>query len=441
MKVGLIIPVCSRNQPWVSYEDCFLFKSFLPSFEATKSEGFEYQIYIGMDDDDEFFLRYRDRLPGKVVAVSNCKHAPARVWNILLKEAYEDGCDYMFQLADDVVLETSGWTEQFVDRLRSNRNLGVVGPCHPKNYQLRKERGMPFVLENAFVHRRHYDIFQTMYPPEIKNWYCDTWITEVYNGVLSHMFFDVIVQNTIIDQRYHIEHIDISKMVRDGQQKIRENVRGAFSFCLYGPYTDKYYRGLQENVRLIRSYYPNWDILVYAAPESVEFVSSIPSVCCIPTGKSGAVNMTYRFLVTAKTHYDIVCIRDTDSRIHARDRWCIDNFIDSPYSLYTIRDHPYHRYRIMGGLWGAKCSIHVNPDVLTAYCSKQDAGYMFDTQFLEQHIDRKNMIVYSYVSDGLFHDPNEKIRMIECSLPDGDFCGNVVLFREDGSSYNEFTQT
>jgi hypothetical protein len=51
------------------------------------------------------------------------------------------------------------------------------------------------------------------------------------------------------------------------------------------------------------------------------------------------------------------------------------------------------------------------------------------------------MVVYSYVSHGLFHDPNEKVVLIDCPLPNGDFCGNVVLYREDGTTYTEFTQT
>lgn len=441
MKIGILVPVCSRNQQWISYEDCFLFKALLPSFEATKSEGFEYRFYIGIDDDDEFFLQYRNRLPGKTITVSDCKHAPARIWNILYKEAYEDGCEYMFQLGDDVVLQTPGWTERFIEKLRSNRNLGVVGPCPPVNYQLRKDRGMPFVLENAFVHRRHYDIFGTLYPHEIRNWYCDTWITDVYNGILSHMFLDITVQNTIIDQRYTIEHIDVRRLVREGKQKIRENLRGAFSFCLYGPYTEKYYRGFQENVDLIRAHYPKWDILVYSAPEAEHFVRSIPNVKCIPTGRTGVVNTVYRFSAITEGRYDVVCFRDTDSRIHARDRWCIDNFLDSPHSLYTIRDHPYHRYRIMAGMWGVKCPVKINPEALTKYCDSQKTDYIMDALFLDQNVKTEDMVVYSYVSDGLYNDPNEKVRIIDCPLPNGDFCGNVVLFREDGSSYNQFTQT
>jgi hypothetical protein len=442
MKIGILVPVCSRNQSWTEYEECFFHTALWKSFQATKSEGYEYVFYIGLDDDDAFFLQHRDRLPGITVLLTGCQHAPARAWNILFQRAYDDGCNYFFQLADDVVLETPRWTERFLSKLLENKNLGVVGPCHPENYEGRRQLGQPFVIENACVHRRHYELFQTFYPPEIRNWYCDDWITRVYEGTLSHMFPDVVVRNLSIRvaaQRYTIANVNLPELLARDREILRRQLRGCFSFCLYGSYFDKYYRGLQENVVLIRKHYPNWDIVVYAAPEAETFVTSL-GVQCFPTGKTGPVNMTYRFLPVTNPEYDVVCVRDADSRIHERDRWCINDFLDSPYKIYTIRDHPYHHYRIMGGLWGKKRGPSFDPRELHAYCEEPSRGYTADTQFLERHLDLQDMIVYSYVSHGLFSDPAEKVKLIECPLPNNDFCGNVVLYRDDGSSYTEFTQ-
>jgi hypothetical protein len=443
MKIGVLVPVCSRKQDWKTYEECYLHRALLPSFEETKSDGYEYVFYVGVDDDDVFFLENADKLPGVVVVLSDCRHAPARAWNRLFRRAYDDGCDYFFQLADDVVLETPGWTERFLTKLQENSNKGVVGPCHLENYEGRKRAGKSFVLENAFVHRTHYELFHTFYPEEIQNWYCDDWITQVYQGVLSYMFEDIRVRNLSIrtgTERYVVSHVDLTHLVEEGRIQLRMGLRGCFSFCLYGDYTDKYYKGLQENIVLIREHYPNWDILVYTAPEAEAYVEGL-GVRCIPTLKTGPVNMTYRFLPITDPTYDVVCVRDTDSRIHERDRWCISHFLDSPYRLYTIRDHPYHRYRIMGGLWGAKRGSLFAAERLADYCETVQAGYTADTRFLDTHVAPKNMVIYSYVSHGLFHDPNEKVVLIECPLPNGDFCGNVVLYHEDGTTYTQFTQT
>lgn len=440
MKVGILAPVCSRNQSWTSYDECYLAQALLPSFERTKSRNVEYCFYIGIDSDDTFFLSHQDRMPGTKVIVENCHHAPAHVWNHLFKRAYDDGCEYMFQIADDVVIETPGWTEKFIVKLQENVNRGVVGPCHPENWGLRKNAGKPFVLENAFVHRSHYDRFGFLYPWEIRNWYCDDWISRVYEGCLSYMFEDIIVHNLSVrspNQRYTIEHPNWWACVEQGRKTLREQTKGCFSFCLYGGYTNKYYKGLTQNIDIIRRDFPTWDIVVYAAPDAEAFVRSLSGVQCVATGKPGAVNMTYRFLEIGNPDYDVVCVRDADSRINERDQWCIRHFLDSPARVYTIRDHPLHRYRIMGGLWGAKRGYHLDASVLRKYCHEIQAGYTSDTQFLEKHLRTGNVLVYSYDPTGLFADPTEKIVRIDCP---GDFCGNVILFDANGAEYPEFTR-
>jgi hypothetical protein len=432
MKVGILIPVCSRNQSWTTYDECYLATAAMPSLQKTFSEGFDYQIYIGVDSDDTFFLNCN--LPGIPVIVENCQNAPAHVWNHLFKRAMDDGCEYVLQMADDVVIETPGWTERFIAKLQETNNRGVVGPCHRENYLGRLRDGKPFVLENAFVHRTHYELFGYFYPWEIRNWYCDDWITRVYEG---YMFEDILVHNLSIrtgTQRYTIDYPDWKRCIEDG--KVRA-CRGCFSFCLYGDTTDKYYRGLYRNVVMIREHYPTWDIVVYTAPEAVEFVKSLEGVQCIPTGCGGTINMVYRFLHVLDTQYDVVCVRDADSRINERDRWCIRQFLDSSYSMYTIRDHPWHRYRIMGGLWGVKRGNHFSKMDLHEFCERVQAEYTTDTRFLEQYLLTQNRVVYSYDPSGLFGDPNEKVIVIDSP---GDFCGNVILFDENGTEYPQFTR-
>ena len=51
---------------------------------------------------------------------------------------------------------------------------------------------------------------------------------------------------------------------------------------------------------------------------------------------------------------DLVFFRDADSRMRERDRWCMAEFEKSDKSLHIIRDHFWHKSRIMGGAWGAK---------------------------------------------------------------------------------------
>lgn len=225
MIVSILIPVCSRNQTYSSFEDTPFMKKFYPSFLATKSSSVTYNIYIGYDEDDVFYIENIDKfklISENIICLSNCQHAPAKAWNILAEKAYSTS-DYLFQIGDDVILETSGWTEHFVDRLSANNNIGVVGPCNIINYFQRKNAGRSIVIENAFVSKRHFEIFGYFFHPSIKNWYCDDWISRIYDPYFSEIQLNYTCSNTIVDARYRIETPrNFNDLVNYGIDKIKQ---------------------------------------------------------------------------------------------------------------------------------------------------------------------------------------------------------------------------
>jgi len=439
MSIAILIPVCSRNQSWERFEDCYLIRSFLPRFEATRTPAYKYQIYVGIDDDDSFFLRHADQLRERgfhVQILSGCQHAPARAWNHLFESAVGDGHEYFFQIGDDVILQSRKWTERFIGVLQSHGNKGVVGPCHPNNFWMRKRNGGPPVIENSFVHRSHYEIFGSFFPPEIPNWYCDNWITEVYQPFCAYTCEDIIVQNQCVDNRYAIQQMNIHELVRVGRSKLFRSLRCCFSFCLFGN-QDKYRRGLARNIALIREHYPTWDIRAYVSPDCEEFAKTL-GIGIIPTRHQGVANTLDRFHALF-CDYDVVCIRDADSRIHARDRWCIDHFMNSSYTAYTTRDHPYHTYTIMAGLWGIKRGHPMfSMREIETFITTSRLEYISDAVFLENNLSRKNLVVYSYDPEGIRKDTSETVCVIEEPIRNQEFCGNVMLF-EGETETPEFT--
>jgi len=97
------------------------------------------------------------------------------IWNTVLMQAYVDGCDYMYQLCDDVIIkqpinnETEPWATNFVRRMRLTKpipNVGMVG-------------GADFWTQ-PLVGRKHFDAFGTFYTHETRNYYGDTWMSDVY---------------------------------------------------------------------------------------------------------------------------------------------------------------------------------------------------------------------------------------------------------------------
>lgn len=209
MKIAFLVPLCSRNQNYSSLEDTGFYKYLLPTFEKTRSPGYEYVFYLGFDDDDVFYQQHRaelERKGFKTLELKGCQHAPAKAWSQIFKMAYDDGADYFYQLGDDTLLKTPGWTERFIEALQKNGNLGVAGPCDPVNHFNRVRLGRRIILEISFVHRTHWEIHHTFYHPEIKNWYCDDWISEVYRPYGFFLFEDINFTNTNRQERYAIDH-------------------------------------------------------------------------------------------------------------------------------------------------------------------------------------------------------------------------------------------
>lgn len=64
--------------------------------------------------------------------------------------------------------------------------------------------------------------------------------------------------------------------------------------------------------------------------------------------------MYWRFLPFNDDNVDIFIVRDTDSRINFRDYSAVKAWLDSDKIMHVMRDHPHHKYKILGGMWGFK---------------------------------------------------------------------------------------
>ena len=63
--------------------------------------------------------------------------------------------------------------------------------------------GFRFIQTQSFVSRKHMEIFGFYFPPEIKNWYCDDWMTNVYSPKYFYMIH-CFVKNAGGTPRYEV---------------------------------------------------------------------------------------------------------------------------------------------------------------------------------------------------------------------------------------------
>eukprot|EP00981_Chlorochromonas_danica_P001920 scaffold398_cov177-Ochromonas_danica.AAC.19 len=147
------------------------------------------------------------------------------------------------------------------------------------------------------------------------------------------------------------------------------------SFGLYGS-KEKYTTGAIRNVELAKVYFPGWICRFYITsdvPQPVveELRRLGAEILPIPEGKDPTV--------------DRYIIRDSDSRLNARDRLAVEEWIRSGYAVHIQRDHVNHCIVMNGGMWGGvKDAVPDMNELVEAWNSRNE--YMADLHFLEQQV-------------------------------------------------------
>lgn len=138
-----------------------------------------------------------------------------------------------------------------------------------------------------------------------------------------------------------------------------------FSFSLYGPPNPKYYDGLLDNLRLIRTYFAGWGVYVYVGSdvpsEFVDRLRSDPIVRIRETGLVGHRNSVFRFFAVDEPDVEFAFFRDADSRVHWKDRWAIRDFLKSGMDAHIVRDHAEHTTYLLAGMWGLRKGLISTP--------------------------------------------------------------------------------
>lgn len=169
----------------------------------------------------------------------------------------------------------------------------------------------------------------------------------------------------------------------------KRDEKSVISFGLYG--TDpKYVTGAIRNAELRDTYFPGWTLRFYtdkSVPQDiVEKLKELKAEVVTETGLKGkTAGMFWRFLVADDPTVDRYIVRDCDSRLNARDRFAIEEWIESGKCIHSVRDHVNHIRPINGGMWGGKKGCI--PGGIRDRIEKFDRGsYMQDIYFLERVI-------------------------------------------------------
>lgn len=184
MNVALLIPCTSKGRDeWTTMKDTYLYNYTLKTFLLTQNKEYNYTFYIGYDADDRIYSKIEQQhiiklfetvfknITFQFILLSGVeKGHVTKMWNILFKQAYDDGCNYFFQCGDDIYFKTNNWVKDCITELQNNNNIGLTGPLNNNNR----------ILTQAMISRTHMEIFGYLFPEEIINWCCDDWYNFVY---------------------------------------------------------------------------------------------------------------------------------------------------------------------------------------------------------------------------------------------------------------------
>jgi hypothetical protein len=425
--IALLVPVTSRGRTMTGAADADFLRLLLPSFLTTATFGVttRYRIYLGYDAGDPLYDRaairrqlttaFRAQVGGRPVTLmwrrcEGMQHAPVWVWNALFRQAFADGCDFFYQVGDDVVLETPGWARDFAAALLLNPlapGLGVTGP---------RDGNKPR-LTQSFVSRAHMQIFGTYFPSVFRNWWSDDWLTEVYRPAHLRPLSLHLVANRGGVERYRIDRTEERRLADEiarGKAAIaawlaRPRLLPArfrvIGFSLWDQ-AARYTTGAVRNAELARELYPGWVCRFYvgtSVPRTVvDRLAAIPNVELVGMRDPGDWRaLLWRFLPATDERVDVLVARDTDSRLSLRERAAVDDWLASDRDFHIMRDHPDPGpdagTAIAGGLWGVRRGLLWNMRELIARYQPGNRPHV-DREFLR-------VIVHPLVRDrALVHD-------------------------------------
>jgi hypothetical protein len=213
--IGLIIPTTTRGLKVTNTYDLPFYNTLLSTFTKFCSKKHYYHFFLGYDWNDPYFEKKenRDDLISKFKLSQPSlfslrmiefgeeveKGDLSTMWSILADHASKT-CEYLYQLGDDIEFKSPGWETLFINILENENNIGAVGP--------KDENNGHGILTQSFVHITHLSIFGRYYPKELKNWFIDDWISEVYEKRVDNR---VLVKNKKGLVRYEIKKLENEK--------------------------------------------------------------------------------------------------------------------------------------------------------------------------------------------------------------------------------------
>ena len=400
--VAILIPTTTNRIKNPSLQKLTLTTDCLPSIVATAESIYNYKVYVGTEHHDYLVTHFEEI---KSMSVGNVEILPMvvkggtenKVINEIANLAYKEGAEYMCRINDDTEFITQNWTSLGIEMLANFKppNVGVVGPTF--------KQGNTQIMTHDMVHRTHLDIFNYYYPPVFENWFIDGWITLVYkpNRSVKLKTWEVI-HSLKQGSRYSGDPslrkfksilVTIGNVAIEAYSKQKSACQKSriISYCLFGSDPSNI-EGAVANTKIASKLFPEWIVRIYhdktVPNKTLETIKSDNvQLININTDKPFEPKEMWNLFVASDPCLERYLIRSIDTRLTARERAAVDQWIDSGKHFHIMRDHPFHvNHSVPSGMWGG--TKYAVPDMMSLIQKYMKNGTHYGTvqQFLNKEI-------------------------------------------------------
>lgn len=193
------------------------------------------------------------------------------------------------------------------------------------------------------------------------------------------------------------------------------------SFSLWGN-NPKYTVGAIKNAELANKIYPGWTCRFYIGSDvPIQIVDELKSISnteiILKIDNNNWTGMFWRFDTLCDKNIECSIFRDTDSRLSFRERYAVDDWLSSNKTFHIMRDHPFHGFPILGGMWGCKQNTYNLCEILQNWSKGNYYGTDYD--FLQKGI------MPIAATDNMTHDPFFEQKPFPKDRIGNEFVGDV----------------
>ncbi len=200
-----------------------------------------------------------------------------------------------------------------------------------------------------------------------------------------------------------------------------ESKKKLISFHVYNA-TSFYLCGL-ENLRLLPSIYPGWTYRFYVSEEAPQyfvdqFYHSDAEIIIMDSAFEASFRNLCCFLPWDEEDVEVNLVRDVSARVSLREKYAVDEWLESDKFYHIMRDHWSHKFRIIPKLWGSRRGDNVVFDMrseIEKFIASQDGNSpdldrIFLSEVLYPVIASRALIhssTYGFVGENFYPFPND----------------------------------